>query len=162
MENARSTFYLALRNQLTVVNPLRIAMVRGVQRPGILVEENETAVAIVSPDLFVLRWTGLSVDEQHGYPLAAQVCEVRYWTEGSSTLGGMDRGRLLAAMDAELIQMLMVRNTAKQNFAVTPPATLATRVFWSNAVFGPIVAAKNQLSRVANITLYSYEEAADL
>ena len=162
MENARNTFYLALRNQLAVLNPLRVSMVRGVQRPGLLVEENETAVAIAAPDLFVVRWTGLSWDGQHAFPLTAQVCEIRYWTEGTSTLGGMDRGRLLSAMDAELAQMLMVRSAAKQNFATTPPLLMATRVFWSAAVFGPVIPFKNQLSRVANVTLYSHEEAADL
>ncbi len=162
MENARNSFYLALRKQLSTVNPLRVTMLRGVQRAGILVEENETAVAISAPDLFVLRWTGLSVDEQHACPLATQECEVHYWTQGGSTLGGMDRGRLLSAMDAELVQMLMVRNAAKQNFSTTPPTALATRVFWSHAVFGPVVVLKNRLSRMVSVTVFSYEEAADL
>ena len=162
MKNARNTFYLALRNQLAVVNPLRVTTIRGVQRPGILVEENETAVANAAPDMFRLRWTSMSVDAQHTYPLAAQECEIHYWTEGSSTLGGMDRGRSMCAMDAELVQMLMVRNASKQNFAMTPPTALATRVFWNNGVFGPMVSLRSQLSRVVNVTLYSHEEAADL
>jgi hypothetical protein len=162
MENARDSFYLALRNQLAVVNPLRLLVLRGVQRPGILVEENESAVAVAAPDVFVLRWTGLSVDEQHALPLAEQECEIHYWTEGSSTNGGLDRGRMLSAMDADLTQILIPTNTAKQNFAATPPGGMATRVFWSAAAFEPVVTSKNRLSRVAKVMVYSYEEVAEL
>ena len=162
MKNARNTFYLALRNRLTEVNPLRVTIVRGVQRPGILVEENETAVAIAAPDVFVLRWTGLLIDEQHTYPLAAQECEVHYWTEGSSTLGGLDRGRLLSSMDAELLQMMTIRQAWKQDFDTTPPGAMATRIFWSDAVFDSIASVNNRLSRIARVTLFSHEEAGEL
>ena len=162
MENTRDSFYLALRNQLTVVNPSRVVVIRGIQRPGILVEENESAVAIAAPDVFVLRWTKLVLDEEHALPLAAQTCEFHYWTEGTSTNGGLDRGRLMSQMDADLIQILATRNAGKQNFAVAPPVALATRIFWTDAEFGPTVTTKNRLSRVAKVTLYSYEEEADL
>ncbi len=161
MENTRNSFYLAARNALSVINPLRVFVLRGVQRPGIMVEENESTVAIGVPDVFVLRWTALSIDEEHALPLAQQVCEIHYWTEGTSTSGGMDRGRLLAAMDEELTQFLTARNAAKQNYAVSPPTALATRLFWSAASFGPIMTSKNRLSRVAKVTVYSYEEAAE-
>jgi hypothetical protein len=162
MENARDSFYLVLRNQLTVVNPLRVVVIRGVQRPGILVEENENPVAMTEPDVFVLRWTELALDKEHALPLAAQTCEFHYWTEGTSTNGGLDRGRLMSQMDADLVQILAARNAPKQNFATTPALALATKIFWTDAVFGPDVTTKNRLSRVAKVTLYSYEEAADL
>ena len=35
-------------------------------------------------------------------PLVAMTCSIRYGTDGDADVGGMDRGRLLAAMDAEL------------------------------------------------------------
>ena len=162
MENARDTFYLALRNQLVTVNPLRVIVVRGVQRPGILVEENESAVALAAADVFVLRWSELNLDEQHALPLAAQVSEFHYWTEGTSVNGGLDRGRLMAQMDADLVQILSTRNAIKQSFAATPAVSLATRIFWTDANFAPLVTTNNRLSRVARVTLYSYEEAADL
>ncbi len=162
MENTRNSFYLAMRSGLAAVNPLRTMVLRGVQRPGILVEENESAVAVEIPDVFVLRWTELSIDEQHPLPLAQQVCEFHYWTEGTSTNGGLDRGRLLAAMDAELVQLLLARDALKQNFAVTPPAPMATSLFWTTGVFGPIVVDKNRLRRVVRVTVFDYEEAADL
>jgi hypothetical protein len=162
MENARNTFYLALRNQLAVVNPLRVLLLRGVGRPGIMVEENESAVAFAIPDVFVLRWTKLNIDTQHALPFAAQVCEILYWTEGTSINGGLDRGRLLSAMDADLSQILVPRNALKQNFMVTPPVAMATRMFWSAAVFDAVVTTKNRISRMASVTVYSYEEAVDL
>ena len=161
MENTRSSFYLALRDALSLLNPSRVFVLRGVQRPGLMVEENETTLAIAIPDIFVLRWADLSIDEQHALPLAQQVCEVLYWTEGTSTSGGMDRGRLLSAMDEELTQLLSARNAAKQNYTVSPPVVMATRLFWSTALFSPIVTTKNRLSRVAKVTVYSYEEAAE-
>ena len=161
MENTRNSFYLALRDALSALNSSRVFVLRGVQRPGIMVEENESTIAIAVPDVFILRWTELSVDDQHMLPLAKQVCEILYWTEGTSTSGGMDRGRLLAAMDEELTQLLNARNAAKQNYAMTPPTPLATRLFWSTASFGPVTTTKNRLSRVAKVTVYSYEEAGE-
>ena len=62
MENAKDTFYVALRNRLAVLNPNRTMLLRGVQRPGILVEEAEAVVAMLPADVFVLRWTVLQTD----------------------------------------------------------------------------------------------------
>jgi hypothetical protein len=162
MQNARDTFYLALRNQLTLVNPERLLTLRGVLRPGIVVEENESAVVVAAPDIFVLRWNALTIDDQHALPLTEQLCAVNYWTEGTSTNGGLDRGRLLSAMDSDLTQMLGGLNAAKQNFGATPPSAMATRVFWSTPAMEPIVVAKNRISRVAQVRVYSYEEASEL
>ena len=162
MENARNTFYLALRDRLTVVNPQRVVVVRGVQRPGILVEENESAGSNSPPDVFVLRWKDCAIDEQHGMPMAEQACEIHYWSEGTSSHGGLDRGRLLAAMDVEVMQILEGRSAAKQNFAVTPPVVMASRIFWTTAKFQPLVTSTNQLSRVARVMVYSLEETSEL
>ncbi len=162
MENARNTFYLALRNTLALVNPQRVTVVRGVERPGILVEENESATALAAPDIFVLRWTELVCHQQHSLALMEQQVELLYWTEGHSTNGGLDRGRLLSQMDSEVAQILGAGNAVKQNFGVVPPVNLATCIFWTGRSFAPMVTNKNRVSRVAKVTLYSYEEAADL
>jgi hypothetical protein len=45
MQNARDTFYVRLRDRLAAVNPARTMVLRGVTRPGVLVEENELASA---------------------------------------------------------------------------------------------------------------------
>ena len=162
MENARNSFYLVIRNQLALINPSRAVVLRGSVRPGVVVEENESAVAVSTPDIFVLRWTLASLDEEHVLPLATQACEIHYWTKGTSANGGLDRGRLLSAMDMELTQMLAPRSALKENFAITPALALATRVFWGGASFQPITTTKNQLSRVATVSLFSYEETVEL
>ena len=60
MENAKDTFYVTLRNRLAVFNPNRVIMLRGVRRPGILMEEAETTIAQMPADVFVLRWAALT------------------------------------------------------------------------------------------------------
>src|SRR5216683_1466497 len=91
MQNARDTFYVTLRDRLAAVNPTRTMVLRGVTRPGVLVEENELASAYQPVDAFSLRWTGLSVDAKGSLPLVTMVCEVRYATDGNSGNGGMER-----------------------------------------------------------------------
>src|SRR5271156_4782212 len=143
MQNARDTFYVTLRDRLAAVNPARTMVLRGVTRPGVLVEENELVSAAVPVNAFCLQWTGLSVDAQAAWPLVTMVCEIRYATDGSSGNGGMDRGRLLSAMDGELTGAVSEapQNTAKMNYsgaagAGAAPAAMATNVFWGDAVFG--------------------------
>ena len=58
MQNAKDTFYMTLRDRLAAVNPARTMVVRGVTRPGSLVEENELVSADQPVDAFCLRWTG--------------------------------------------------------------------------------------------------------
>src|ERR1700759_4074513 len=102
MENAKDTFYITLRNRLALVNPDRMMLLRGVQRPGILMEEAESVVAEMPADTFVLRWTSLDIDGQQASLLAKMRCEIHYTTAGTQTNAGLDRGRALAEMDAEL------------------------------------------------------------
>ena len=50
MQNAKDSFYMALRTRLTTINPGRTILLRGAVRPGILVEEAR-AVAAEPTDL---------------------------------------------------------------------------------------------------------------
>ena len=70
-------------------------------------------------DAFRLQWTGLQVNRAEPLPLVAMECSIQYATDGSSGNGGMDRGRLLAAMDAELASALGAEPHAvpKMNYA---------------------------------------------
>src|SRR5580698_3386854 len=102
MQNARDTFYVTLRDRLASLNPARTMVVRGVTRPGVLVVENELVSAYQPVNAFCMHWTGLSVDAQSGLPLVTMTCQIQYATDGDAGNGGMDRGRLLAGMDAEL------------------------------------------------------------
>jgi len=106
MQNAKDTFYTTLQSRLAALNPARTIVVRGVVRPGTLVDENELPTAWVPVDAFRLQWAGLQVNRAGPLPLVAMECSIQYTTDGSSGNGGMDRGRLLAAMDAELASAL--------------------------------------------------------
>jgi len=47
------------------------------------------------------------------------------------------------------------------NYVATPPAAMLTQVFWDEPAFMPIVSARDQLSRSARITVYSYQEQGE-
>src|SRR5260221_343426 len=102
MQNAKDTFYVTLRDRLAELDPARTIVVRGGNPSASLVQENDLASASQPVDTFCLRWPGLKLAAPGDLPLFAMQCEVHYSTDGSAGSGGMDRGRLLAGMDAEL------------------------------------------------------------
>jgi len=164
MQNAKDTFYTTLRDRLATVNPARTMVVRSVTRPAVLVEENELPSDAVPVDAFRLRWTSLKVDPDGALPLVTMVCEIRYATDGSSGNGGMDRGRLLAAMDAELASALSAspRSAVKTSYSTAPPLPLNTNVFWGEVTFNPAAVAGERLERVATLEVFCYQEAGEL
>jgi hypothetical protein len=62
MQDTKDTFFATLRNRIAAGNPARTIVVRGIQRPGVLVVENELPTAWVPPDVFLMSWTGMRVD----------------------------------------------------------------------------------------------------
>ena len=161
MQNAKDSFYMALRARLTTINPERTTLLRGAVRPGILVEEAESPLGQFPSDVFVLRWLTLGADLNLGSPMTAEQCEIVYQTCGSQSYGGLDRGRSLSAMDEELVAMVQPFWTAKLNYTTTPPAAMLTNVFWDEPSFGPVVIQRDKLSRSATITVYSYQEQGE-
>ncbi len=161
MENARDTFYVTLRNRLSGLNPMRTILLRGIRRPGILVEANESVVSHPPADVFVLRWTETTVDCTGPLPLAQQVCEVAYSTEGTTTAGGLDRGRALMLMDGELMSIVRPLSAAKLDYTKTPAAEMTTRLFWQEPVFTAVTTTRDRLSRSAKVTVFSFEEAGE-
>src|SRR5579871_434894 len=121
MQNAKDSFYMCMRARLGVVNPERTTMVRGMVRPGIVVEDAEAPISQLPSDIFVLRWSGLNIDLDLSPSLSAQECEFIYQTCGSQAFGGLDRGRALAAMDAELLAILQPFQTPKLCYAGDTP-----------------------------------------
>lgn len=164
MQNAKDTFYTTLQARLAALNPERTMVVRGVTRPAVLVEENELPSDAVPVDTFRLRWTALKADGNRALPLVTFTCEIRYATDGNASNGGMDRGRLLAAMDAELTAAIEMapRSTAKMNYAVAPPVALGTNVFWGDITFTTTTVNDERLERVATVEVFSYQEAGEL
>ena len=136
-------------------------MVRGVTRPASLVEENELASAFQPVDSFCLQWTGLRVDSRG---LASMQCEIRYCTDGSAGSGGMDRGRLLAGMDAELVAAVnaVPQSVVKNAFSAGGSTAMGSKVFWGDVVFGAAVVESERLERVATVDVFAYQEAGEL
>lgn len=161
MQNAKDSFYMALRTRLVAVNPERTILIRGAVRPGILVEEAEAPFSQLPNDVFVLRWLGLGADLDLGSAMAAEECEAIYQTCGTQAFGGLDRGRALSEMDEELIAILQPFWTPKLSYTSTPPAAMLTQVFWDEPAFAPIVVQRDRLTRSARIMVYSYQEEGE-
>ncbi len=162
MQNAQNTFYITLRNRLATLNPNRTIFLRGVTRPGILVESNELALAEPYSDIFTLRWLGLQCDPYLPELLQQMECEIEYLTEGTQANLGMDRGQMLAQMDAELTALLAPNAAAKLNYAQSPPIEMETKVFWTEATFKPVKVVRDRLLRTATVFIFSYQEPGEL
>ena len=164
VQDVKDTFYAALRDRIAANNPGRTLVVRGMLRPALLVAENElpTAANLTIPDAFTLLWTALTIDPQGAIKLT---CELHYATAGRTGAAGMDRGRAMAAMDAELRAAL---GTAPQAAPLVSLAEIAgrgattataagTRIFWSDAAFSPCLQRKERLGRTAIVEVFGYE-----
>ena len=165
---AKDTFYATLRNRVAAGNAARTVVIRGTVRPGVVVAENElpgAALDGISPaDAFCLRWTGLSVDTQGPLPLIALGCEIRYASDGTSGMAGMDRGRALAAMDAELVAAISQAPQSACSMSVAEVAgggasvetMTGTNVFWGDVTFKPAVMKNERMERAAEVEVFSY------
>ena len=161
MQNAKDSFYMALRTRLATVNPQRTILLRGAVRPGILVEEAEAPMNQLPTDVFVLRWLGLGTDTDLPATMAGEQCEIIYQTCGTQSFGGLDRGRALSEMDEELLATIAPYHTPKLNYTATPPTTMLTQVFWDEPGFAPIAILRDRLSRTATVMVYSYQEQGE-
>ncbi len=161
-QNAKDTFYTTLRDRLAVLNPERTVVVRGAQRPAVLVEENEMAAGTVpvANETFVLRWTELAVDGAEAMPLLRGRCEIRYAVAGSAEVAGMDRGRVMNAMDAELGGMLHPQQAPKQAYDSGAAVVMGTVVFWSDAVFAPVTMTADRVARAVTVDVFAWKETA--
>ncbi len=161
MQNARDSFYMAMRMRLATINPERTILLRGTIRPGILVEQAEAPFNQLPNDVFIVRWLGLGVDMNLAATMAVEECEILYQTCGTQSFGGLDRGRSLSEMDEEVVAMISPFYTQKLNYTTTPPAAMLTHVFWDEPGFGPTVVQRDCLSRSAKVMVYSYQEQGE-
>jgi hypothetical protein len=161
MQNAKDSFYVALRTRLIDIDPSRTILLRGAVRPGILVEEAEGPFNQLPNDVFVLRWLGLGVDVDLDSAMAAEECEIVYQTCGAQSFGGLERGRAQSRMDVELLAMLQPFYTPQLNFTAQPPAAMLTNVFWDEPGFSSILSQRDLLTRSAKVLVYSYQEQGE-
>lgn len=168
MQNAKDSFYEALRGRLSALNPERTVLVRGVTRPGLVVDENETESIAELPDCFHMSWTAAQVSQNGALPLVSIDCEIRYETAGTAMNGGLDRGRMLAQMDGELFSAVgqSPQRVVKSNFSALAQGGLAqpmhSCVWWSEPTFSATVSKANRVRRTATVQVMSYQEAGEL
>jgi hypothetical protein len=168
MQNAKDTFYEVLRGRLVALNPYRTVVLRGVTRPGVLVEENELVSTAVLPDCFRLQWAPRVSDPDGNMTMVTTECTIAYETAGTAGNGGMDRGRALSAMDGELQAAInsFPRSSPKLNYAALanggPAVAMATSVWWGELLFGKSEAKDDRLMRTATVSVMSYQEAGEL
>jgi hypothetical protein len=162
MQNAKDSFYLALRARLASANSERNLLLRGALRPGILVEEAEAPFTQQPADVFILRWLGLGIDAELSSAMIAMECEISYCTSGTQAFGGLDCGRSLTRMDRELLKILEPFTTPKFDYSVQPPAQMQTQIFWDEPVFTPANGQRDRLGRTVRVMVYSYEEQSEL
>ena len=159
MQNLKDTFYLLLRDRIAAANPARTVVLRGALRPGVVAAENELPTATPIPDAFSLTWSSLAV-EQTALPLTAMRCEIAYMTDGTAGNAGMDRGRLLTAMDAELEAALgstQTQSTPKITVGNGQPTPAdGTSIFWSDVTFGPQQLPGERATRTASVEVFGY------
>ena len=161
MQNAKDSFYMALRSRLAAINPDRTILLRGTVRPGILVEAAEAPFSQLPDDVFVLRWLGRGADEEAVLTMTAEECEIVYQTCGTQNAAGLDRGRTLSAMDAELSSMLQPNSAAKSDYSGQSPRRLLTKVFWDEVTYCAPVIQRDRLCRSAKVMIYSYKEQGE-
>lgn len=160
MQNLKDSFYLALRDRLALRNPDRKVVIGGVERPAIVVAENEL-VAAASPllEVFHLNWSkATAVTGDEPAPLVKVVCSVSYASEGTDVMNFQDRGRILAAMDAELFDICRPGRTEIEDPAQNPPFAPGTTLFWSLPELGEVESEGRRLSRTATVEMFVLAE----
>ncbi|MFB3915137.1 MAG: hypothetical protein ACE14M_00285 [Terriglobales bacterium] len=161
MQFAKDTFYIALRDRLAALNPERAVTIGGLPRPAVLVVENEIVNSTPPlPDAFYVRFGAVRVarkQDQAARPLLAMETVISYRTAGSGETK-VDRGRTLAALDQELLQICSPPQTPKTDYTQTPAAALGSNVLWSAPDIGELEAAGGELRRSARLTLLFFPE----
>jgi hypothetical protein len=136
MQAAKDSFFRALQSRLAAVNPARTITVDGAVRPAILVAENEP---YPPPKLFFhtfyIHWLGAPAVRGFSRTLAPryeQVAQLEYFVQGTASLQRpfADRGRLMAQLDRELIEILFPGFTPKLDHSAQPPQPLGSAVQW--------------------------------
>ncbi len=157
MQYAKDSFYMALRDRLAVVNSQRTIEISGVQRPAVVVVENECAgTTEYFGETFLIDWRQAEQVEENG-PTAMR-CVITFRTSGTEERCGLDRGRTLATLQEELLAITKLNSTAKQDFEGDEPVDLETRIYWTEPKFGEIEAKSSWLECKASVRVYCFPE----
>jgi hypothetical protein len=137
MQFAKDSFFLALRERLAGLNPARVVTVDGATVPAVLVAENlPPTYGQPQANTFYVYWGSAELESGPGWSCGLMSIDVAisYYSLGS-VQSMVDRGRLLAQLDAELLCICQPFNTEKRDYTRSPSADLGTRVFWTRPSF---------------------------
>ena len=135
MQAAKDSFYMALRARLAALNPARTMVIDGVTVPAIVVRENmEPRFGEAQPGAFYVDFGDILIAESTR-PMLGVDCHIWYASEGGGGTG-VDRGRVLAEMDVELLGICDPPHTEMLDYSQTPSADLGSGVFWTVPVMG--------------------------
>ncbi len=140
MQFTKDSFYVALRERLAALNPSRTVTLNGVTRPAVIVAENELVIPVEPlPDAFYLEWGAAKLAERQGGSrvLMETECLISHHTLGTVE-SGVDRGRMLAALDTELLTICQPPQTSKRDYTQTPSVDLGTNLMWTVPEFSDI------------------------
>lgn len=173
MQFTKDSFYMAVLQRLVALNPLRTIVLDGTTRPAIIVAENELVIPVPPlPDAFYIEWSAAqTVPGQVGdRGLMEMECVISYHTFGT-VQSGVDRGRTLAGLDMELLQICQPARTSKRDYTQSPSADLGTSICWTMPSFGKVSgseAVKNEglprgnegvrLERTASLKVFFFPE----
>lgn len=162
---------MALRARLAALNPARTVVIDGVTAPGILVRENmETRFNEAQAGVFYVDFGEMLVAESTR-PMLGMDCGIWYASEGSGGTG-VDRGRMLAEMDEEVLRICAPPHTEMLDYSLTPTGDLGSGVFWTmpelgNAPGGAGIAkqqwsaAEGRVTRYAKLRVYFFLPEVD-
>ena len=144
MQFTKDTFYITLRDRLAALNPTRMITLNGVTRPAVVAAENEAVIPVKPlPDAFYLEWgAAQAVAMQTGdCAVFSLECLISYHTFGTAE-SGVDRGRTLAALDTELIEICHPPTAPKLDYTQAIAAPLGTSIVWTNPQLGKVVGSE--------------------
>lgn len=137
MQFAKDSFFLGLRERLASLNPARTVTSNGTTVPAVLVVENlPPSSAEPQPNTFYIEWGSAEVMSAHagnGALMSVNVV-ISYYSLGS-VASMVDRGRLLAQLDDELLAICQPPYTEKRDYTQSPSVDLGTSVFWGQPSF---------------------------
>ncbi len=137
MQFAKDSFFLALQQRLAALNPARTVTINGATVPAIVVVENlPPSSAKPEANTFYIEWGGAEVllAKASNSPMMSLDVVISYYSTGS-VASMVDRGRLLAQLDSELLGICEPPNTEKRDYTQSPSVDLGTCVFWTQPSF---------------------------
>jgi hypothetical protein len=157
MQQAKDSFYMALRERLAAADPERTVVVDGTSRPAIVLEENEPSATNLE-DAFRLTW-GRCVRVGGGSELMKIDCTVKYATRGIDATSG-DKGRALGAMDGQLSAMAQPPRATKMDYTTIPATNTGTMIFWTDLDFDEPKNEAGRIEREAKTTVYFFASSS--